>query len=136
MTAKEKFSPYRTLDYIKTEEDLEAYVQARLEEVMDEREWGALERENAALRWALEALVDEQNGPPLERRREQWQRAYDHARHSLREAAGAADETMVGQTVADMRTITFAVPHTEACGLRAGGWYCTCRPAANGTDAL
>lgn len=32
---------------------------------------------------ALQGLVDEQNGPPLETRREQWQRAYDQARAAL-----------------------------------------------------
>lgn len=35
------------------------------------------------LRDLLQSLCDEQNGPPLETRRKQWQRAYDQARAAL-----------------------------------------------------
>lgn len=42
-----------------------------------------LERENAVLRHALEALCDEQNGPPLERRSTEWNAAYEQARAAL-----------------------------------------------------
>jgi hypothetical protein len=38
----------------------------------------------AELEDALQSLCDEQNGPPLETRREQWQRAYDQSRALLR----------------------------------------------------
>lgn len=37
----------------------------------------------AELENALQALCDEQNGPPLERRKDQWQRAFDQARALL-----------------------------------------------------
>ena len=35
---------------------------------------------------ALEDLLDEQNGPPLERDKERWQRAYDAAQIALDDA--------------------------------------------------
>ena len=44
----------------------------------------AAQAERDRLRDLLQALCDEQNGPPLERWREQWQRAYDQARAALR----------------------------------------------------
>lgn len=43
-----------------------------------------LKVEIARLRDALQDLCDQQNGPPLERNREDWQRAYDRARELLR----------------------------------------------------
>jgi len=43
-----------------------------------------LEAENAKLKDALQALCDEQNGPPLIRRKDSWQAAMDKARDLLR----------------------------------------------------
>jgi hypothetical protein len=42
-------------------------------------DWDNMERENAALRDALQELRDEQNGAPLETRFEQWQAAMNKA---------------------------------------------------------
>ena len=41
------------------------------------------QQEIERLRDAVQGLIDEQNGPPLLSRKEQWQRAYDHARAVL-----------------------------------------------------
>lgn len=43
----------------------------------------ALTAENAQLRAALQNLVDEQNGPPLEKRRAQWEEAMNEAKAIL-----------------------------------------------------
>lgn len=43
--------------------------------------------ERDKVRDLLQALLDEQNGPPLETRKEQWQRAYDQARAALTRSA-------------------------------------------------
>ena len=43
----------------------------------------ALTAENAQLRAALQNLIDEQNGPPLEKRRAQWEEAMNEAKAIL-----------------------------------------------------
>lgn len=45
--------------------------------------YNAMQAENAQLRAALQNLIDEQNGPPLETRRAQWEVAVADARAIL-----------------------------------------------------
>jgi hypothetical protein len=42
-----------------------------------------MQAENAQLRAALQNLIDEQNGPPLETRRAQWEQAMNEAKAIL-----------------------------------------------------
>jgi len=54
-----------------------------------ERELAAEREKVRMLRHALENLCDEQNGAPLETRRDQWQLAMDEARAALAATEGA-----------------------------------------------
>ena len=45
--------------------------------------YNAMQAEKAQLRAALQYLIDEQNGPPLEKRRAQWEEAMNEAKAIL-----------------------------------------------------
>ena len=65
------------IDMTMTEETLRAQV------AYAEADVATLCSQVATLREALRYLLDEQNGPPLHRREEQWTRAYNDAESAL-----------------------------------------------------
>ena len=47
--------------------------------------WKRMTKLEEALYTALQYLYDEQNGPPLEKRKDEWQEAMNIAKHAMRQ---------------------------------------------------